>query len=105
MDATALLTSSGSSDEIKVGVLHSLRGTMAISEVTVKDAELLAIEEINAQHQGRCARQDDGPGHRRWRVGLAHVRGEGPQADLRGQGGHRLRLLDLGQQRAGLPGL
>jgi urea transport system substrate-binding protein len=29
-------------------VLHSLSGTMAISEVTVKDAELLAIEEINA---------------------------------------------------------
>ncbi|MFI5838943.1 urea ABC transporter substrate-binding protein [Catenuloplanes sp. NPDC051500] len=39
-------TSSG--DTIKVGVLHSLSGTMAISEVTVRDAELLAIEEINA---------------------------------------------------------
>ncbi|MFG1696371.1 urea ABC transporter substrate-binding protein [Nonomuraea sp. NPDC049309] len=36
-----------SSDEIKVGILHSLSGTMAISEVTVRDAELLAIEEIN----------------------------------------------------------
>ncbi|GAB7052525.1 urea ABC transporter substrate-binding protein [Catenuloplanes indicus] len=35
-------------DTIKVGVLHSLSGTMAISEVTVKNAELLAIEEINA---------------------------------------------------------
>jgi len=35
-------------DTIKVGILHSLSGTMAISEVTVKDAELLAIEEINA---------------------------------------------------------
>ncbi|MGM1063861.1 urea ABC transporter substrate-binding protein [Saccharothrix sp. Mg75] len=35
-------------DGIKVGVLHSLSGTMAISEVTVRDAELLAIEEINA---------------------------------------------------------
>ncbi|TDD11840.1 urea ABC transporter substrate-binding protein [Nonomuraea diastatica] len=32
---------------IKVGILHSLSGTMAISEVTVRDAELLAIEEIN----------------------------------------------------------
>lgn len=39
---------SGSGDAIKVGVLHSLSGTMAISEVSVKDAELLAIEEINA---------------------------------------------------------
>ncbi|GAB7388389.1 urea ABC transporter substrate-binding protein [Bacillaceae bacterium] len=33
---------------IKVGILHSLSGTMAISETSVKDAELLAIEEINA---------------------------------------------------------
>jgi len=34
---------------IKVGILHSLSGTMAISEVSVRDAELLAIEEINAK--------------------------------------------------------
>lgn len=32
---------------IKVGILHSLTGTMAISEKNVVDAELLAIEEIN----------------------------------------------------------
>src|SRR4051812_24133766 len=35
-------------ETIKVGILHSLSGTMAISEVSVKDAELLAINEINA---------------------------------------------------------
>ena len=35
-------------DTIKVGVLHSLSGTMSISETAVKDATLLAIEEINA---------------------------------------------------------
>jgi urea transport system substrate-binding protein len=35
-------------DTVKVGILHSLSGTMAISEVTVRDAELLAIEELNA---------------------------------------------------------
>ena len=41
--------SGGSSgDTIKVGILHSLSGTMAISEVTVRDSELLAIEEVNA---------------------------------------------------------
>lgn len=34
---------------IKVGVLHSLSGTMAISEVSVKDAEIMAINEINAK--------------------------------------------------------
>lgn len=36
-----------SGNTIKVGVLHSLSSFMAISEVSVKDAELLAIEEIN----------------------------------------------------------
>lgn len=35
-------------DTIKVGILHSLSGTMAISEKSVVDAEQLAIEEINA---------------------------------------------------------
>ncbi|RID86130.1 urea ABC transporter substrate-binding protein [Peribacillus asahii] len=34
-------------DTVKVGVLHSLSGTMAISEVSLKNAELMAIEEIN----------------------------------------------------------
>src|SRR5687768_15369058 len=33
---------------IKVGVLHSLSGTMSISEVSVRDASLLAISEVNA---------------------------------------------------------
>jgi urea transport system substrate-binding protein len=36
-------------DTVKVGVLHSLTGTMAISEVDVKNATLLAIDEINAK--------------------------------------------------------
>jgi urea transport system substrate-binding protein len=33
---------------VKVGILHSLTGTIAIAEKSVVDAELLAIEEINA---------------------------------------------------------
>lgn len=33
---------------VTVGLLHSLTGALAISEVSVRDAELLAIEEINA---------------------------------------------------------
>lgn len=36
------------SDEIKVGILHSLSGTIAIIETSLHNAELLAIEEINA---------------------------------------------------------
>ncbi|WP_373480155.1 urea ABC transporter substrate-binding protein [Geminocystis sp.] len=35
-------------DTIKVGILHSLSGTMAISETSVVEAEKLAIKEINA---------------------------------------------------------
>ncbi|MEG3986011.1 urea ABC transporter substrate-binding protein [Microcoleus sp. S28C3] len=35
-------------EPIKIGVLHSLTGTMSISEISVKDATLLAVEEINA---------------------------------------------------------
>uniref|UniRef100_UPI0038731E06 urea ABC transporter substrate-binding protein n=1 Tax=Dactylosporangium fulvum TaxID=53359 RepID=UPI0038731E06 len=35
-------------DTIKVGILHSLSGTMSISEVTVQKSELMAIDEINA---------------------------------------------------------
>ncbi len=42
-------TSTDDGDTIKVGLLHSLSGTMAISEVTVRDAEKLAIEQINAK--------------------------------------------------------
>ncbi len=49
-DKSTTTTASGGTagGAIKVGVLHSLSGTMAVSEVSVKDAELLAIEEVNA---------------------------------------------------------
>lgn len=40
--------SSNDANTIKVGILHSLSGTMAISEASVKDAEIMAIDEINA---------------------------------------------------------
>jgi urea transport system substrate-binding protein len=35
--------------EVKIGVLHSLSGTMAISETVLKDTVLMAVEEINAK--------------------------------------------------------
>jgi urea transport system substrate-binding protein len=35
-------------ETVPVGILHSLTGTMSISEVSVRDAELMAIDEINA---------------------------------------------------------
>ncbi|KJS34008.1 MAG: branched-chain amino acid ABC transporter substrate-binding protein [Rhodospirillaceae bacterium BRH_c57] len=36
-------------DTIKVGILHSLSGTMAISETTLKDAMLMMIDDLNKQ--------------------------------------------------------
>ena len=42
-------------DTIKVGILHSLSGTMAISETALKETALMTIDEINAK--GRRARQ------------------------------------------------
>jgi urea transport system substrate-binding protein len=51
--AVALTTLSAvpafAADTIKVGILHSLSGTMAISETVLKDTVLMAIDEINAK--------------------------------------------------------
>lgn len=44
-----LMPKSHDARPIKVGILHSLTGPMAISEKPMVDAELLAIEEINAR--------------------------------------------------------
>lgn len=43
----AMASVAQAADTIKVGVLHSLSGTMAISETTLKDAMLMLIEEQN----------------------------------------------------------
>src|SRR6201994_3163301 len=45
---TAALPASAQ-DTIKVGILHSLSGTMAISETTLKDVMLMLIDEQNAK--------------------------------------------------------
>ena len=41
--------SAWAAETIKVGIMHSLSGTMAISEAPLKEAALMAIEEINAK--------------------------------------------------------
>src|SRR5438445_8035439 len=40
--------SASAADTVKVGVLHSLSGTMAISETVLKDVALMIFDEINA---------------------------------------------------------
>ena len=44
-----LSSSAWAADTIKVGILHSLSGTMAISETALKETALMTIEEINAK--------------------------------------------------------
>jgi len=45
--AFTMTTAAQAADTIKVGILHSLSGTMAISETTLKDTMLMLIEEQN----------------------------------------------------------
>jgi len=47
LSTTALQGAMADDDTIKIGVLHSLSGTMAISETTLKDAVLMLVEEQN----------------------------------------------------------
>jgi urea transport system substrate-binding protein len=50
MIGAALMTTTSmvsAEETIKVGILHSLSGTMAISETTLKDVMLMLIEEQN----------------------------------------------------------
>jgi len=47
--ALSLLGLTASAQEtVKIGVLHSLSGTMAISETSLRDVVLMAVEELNA---------------------------------------------------------
>ena len=45
----AMMSTAIAADTIKVGVLHSLSGTMAISETTLKDTMLMLIEDQNSK--------------------------------------------------------
>ncbi len=45
----ALVSSVHAEDTVKVGVLHSLSGTMAISETSLRDVLLFTFDEINAK--------------------------------------------------------
>ncbi|MBF0190368.1 MAG: urea ABC transporter substrate-binding protein [Magnetococcales bacterium] len=49
LGSLALPTPVQAAETIKVGILHSLSGTMAISETALKETALMTIEEINSQ--------------------------------------------------------
>jgi urea transport system substrate-binding protein len=65
------LSAQSTTDPIKVGVLHSLSGTMAISETSLKDVALMTFEEIN--NAGGVAWKKDRAGGSRSGVQLATV--------------------------------
>ena len=48
----AAFTNAKAQETIKVGVLHSLSGTMAISETALKNTVLMTIDEINGKGGG-----------------------------------------------------
>ena len=90
-------------DTIKVGVLHSLSGTMAISETTLKDTILMMVADINSKG-GLLGKKVEAvvvdPG-----LELAAVRGKGGGAAREGQGRGGVRLLDLGVAQIGAAGV
>jgi len=47
----------GAAEPIRIGVLHSMTGTMAASEGPLVDAVRLAVEEVNAQMAGAPRRR------------------------------------------------
>ena len=47
--ASAFATQAQAADTVKVGVLHSLSGTMAISETSLRDILIFTADEINAK--------------------------------------------------------
>ncbi len=46
---TTLGVARAEDEPVKIGILHSLSGTMAISETSLKDVVLMAVDEINAK--------------------------------------------------------
>lgn len=49
LTASVISLSASAADTIKVGILHSLSGTMAISETALKETALMTIADINAK--------------------------------------------------------
>ncbi len=90
-------------ETIKIGILHSLSGTMAISETILKDLMLMQVAELNAKG-GLLGKKVEGRGGRS-RLQLAAVRREGARVADQGQGCRGVRLLDLGQPQVGAAGV
>ena len=93
---TAVVTS------IKIGVLHSLTGTMAISEKPLVDALQLAIEEANAA--GGIKGQQIEAVVVDCRSDAAYCAQQAERLIVRGKGQRPVRLLDLRLPQGGQAG-
>ena len=87
---------------VKVGSLNSLSGTMAISEVTVRDAIKLAVEEINAAG-GVLGKQIEPSARTAPPTPTFAEKAEKLIKQRQGRGG--LRRLDLGEPQGDAAGL
>jgi len=72
LTSLAFTHSATAADTVKVGVLHSLSGTMAISETSLRDILLYTFDEINAK--GGVMGKKNRTRRRRWRFQLAALR-------------------------------
>jgi urea transport system substrate-binding protein len=87
---------------VKIGVLHSLSGTMAISETVLKDVALMAFDEINAKG-GVMGRRSSRSSSIPRRTGRSSPRRRASSSP--GQGRGRVRLLDVGVAQVGAAGV
>ena len=90
-------------DTIKVGILHSLSGTMAISETTLKDVMLMLIDEQNKKGGvlGKKLEAVVVDPASNWPLFAEKAR----ELITQGQGRRRVRLLDLGVAQVGAAGV
>ena len=90
-------------DTIKVGVLHSLSGTMAISETTLKDTILMMVDEQNAAGGllGKDLEAVVVDPASNWPLFAEKATG----TDREGRGGRDFWLLDVGLPQVRIAGL
>ena len=95
---TAIAQSGGT---IKIGVLHSLSGTMAISETTLKDTILMMVDDLNKKGGllGKKVEAVVVDPASNWPLL------EGARPVVEGKSCRRLRLLDLRIPQICAPGL
>ena len=97
------VNSARAEDTIKIGILHSLSGTMAISETILKDLMLMEVADVNAKGGllGKKIEPVVVDPASNWPLFAEKAR----ELITQGQGCRRVRLLDLGVAQIGAAGV